>query len=302
MMETFDPAQGMPAFLRAIDAVKDLHVRQTSFKLPMLKDTTVTVSPLTGKDDLRIKTARTDMKTFNRMINEILFEHSVFEGEQINSLDEFEHKITMPDKQILTGLILDASYEELPARDIVCPECETASTHKIKMSEVFSNPDTEIVGWDHDEPVYEKVFVKSFFDDAITVHIKYVTEAARNDILQFMNKDKARANILKKGGILDSTDALLTFIEQLDVLVPSTDGRKKPEVISLRNKHVEIRGFLDNAPLAVHEAIKEFINDTFNKYKVVLKAPVTCPNCGNHFGWEVDPESEFFRVAVFNAG
>jgi len=294
-MQTFDPNAVKPAFLKAIEATKKaIEARKVSAKLAMLKDVEVSMSPLTGHDDLKIKTARTSMLTFNKMINEFLYNKGEFHGIEFESFEDFESKLTTPDKEILIALLLDASYTKLPKRTAYCPECGELTEYDLVISDLFNNPESKIPVWEEDAPVYEKVFSKTLFDGVLTASVKMPTELKRNKVYDSMNFDTVRKNLIQKGQIIDSTDTLLMFIDSLEVKYMNPDTKKEESYI-LKDMISEIRPYLDNAPLEVHDEINEFINDVFNKYIIDLKTEVVCSHCGHKFNWSVSPESEFFR-------
>ncbi len=294
-MQTFDPNAVKPAFLKALEATqKVIEARKVSAKLALLKDVEVTMNPLTGHDDLKIKTARTSMLTFNKMINEFLYQKGQYNGIEFASFEDFESKLTSPDKEILIALLLDASYTKLPKRTAYCPECGELTEYDLVISDLFSNPESKIPVWEEDLPVYEKVFTKTMFDNVLTVSIKMPTELKRNKVYESMNFDTVRKNLIQKGQIIDSTDTLLMFIESLEFKYMNEETGKE-ETYVLKDMITEIRPYLDNAPLEVHDEINKFINDSFNKYVIDLKVPVTCEHCGHNFNWSVSPESEFFR-------
>lgn len=290
-MQTFDPNAIKPNFLKAIEATQSaINARSVSAKLAMLKDVEATMNALTGQDDLKIKTSRTSMLTFNRIINEFLFNKGEYSNIEFANLEDFESKLTSQDKEILIALLLDASYTTLPKRATVCPECGETTEYEAKVADLFSNPETKIPVWDNDAPVYEKVFTKTFFDGVLTANIKMPTEAKKNKVYNTMTFDKVRKNIIDKGQVLDSTDTILMFIDSLVVSY-------KKESYELKDIVTEIRPYLDNAALEVHEAINNFVNELFDKYTLDFKCAVKCSNCGHEFNESVSPESEFFRKA-----
>ena len=295
-MQTFDPNAMKPAFLKAIEATqKVIETRTVSAKLAMIPEVEATMAPLTGRDDLKIKTARTSVLTFNKLLNEFLFNKGKFTGIEFKSFEDFESKLTTQDKEILIALLLDASYTKLPKRSAICPQCNEVTEYDLTVADLFNNPKSKIPVWDYDEPVYEKVFTKSFFDGVLTVNVVAPTEARKNEIYNIMSYDNIRKNLIEKGQALDSTDTLLMFIKSLEISFTNEDG--KAETLHLDNLVSDIKPYLDNAPLEVHEAINNFINEVFDKYVLDFKAPVTCSYCGFEFDVTVSPESEFFRKA-----
>ena len=295
-MQTFDPNAMKPAFLKAIEATqKVIETRNVSAKLAMLPSVEATMSPLTGRDDLKIKTARTSVLTFNKLLNEFLFNKGKFNGIEFKSFEDFESKITTQDKEILIALLLDASYTKLPKRSAVCPQCNEVTEYDLTVAELFNNPETKIPTWEYEEPVYEKVFTRTFFDGVLTVNIVAPTEAKKNEIYNIMSYDNIRKNLIEKGQALDSTDTLLMFIKSIEISY--TNEQKKSETLELSNLVTDIKPYLDNAPLEVHEVINGFINEIFDKYVLDFKAEVVCSHCGHKFNVSVSPESEFFRKA-----
>ena len=290
-MQTFDPNAMKPAFLKAIEATRSaITARKVSAKLAMLKDVEAEMEPLTGKDDLTIKTSKTSIIAFNRMMNKFLFNRGIYHGIEFSNLDDFESKITTQDKEILVALLLDASYTKLPKRTAYCPECGELTEYDLTIADIFSNPATKIPVWDYDEPVYEKIFSETMFDGVLTVNVKAPTEAKKNSIYDSMTIDNIRKNLIEKGDMMDSTDTLMMFIDSLVI-------KHGKETFELKNPVTEVRPYLDNAPLEIHDAINDYINETFNKYIVDFKAPVVCDKCGHKFDQSISPESEFFRKA-----
>jgi len=129
----------------------------------------------------------------------------------------------------------------------------------------------------------------------LKVSIKMPTELKKNKVYESMNFDTIRKNLIQKGQIIDSTDTLLMFIDELQISYIADEKSKKEEVYVLKDMVSEIRPYLDNAPLEVHEEINRFVNECFDKYVIELKTEVTCNHCGHKFNWTVSPESEFFR-------
>ena len=294
-MQTFDPNAMNPIFMKAIEATqKVIEARTVSAKLAMLKDVEVVMSPLTGRDDLKIKTARTSVLTFNKMINEFLYNKGTYTDIEFADFNDFESKLTTQDKEILIALLLDASYSKLPKRSAYCPQCGELTEYDLVVADLFNNPETKIPVWKYDEPVYEKIFSKTMFDNVLTVNIKAPTESKKNKVYELMSFDTIRKNIIDKGQPLDSTDTLSIFIDSLEI---KFKNNKKTETFVLKDLVTEIRPYLDNAPLEIHDAINNFINEVFDEYIIEFKAPVTCVHCGHKFNWSVSPENEFFRKA-----
>ena len=301
MMQTFDPTSNQPAFLKALELTNQIQARSVGGKLAMIPEAKVTMSPLTGNDDLQLKTIRTDIQSFNKMIDEMLYKHAKFEGVSFIDFEDFLGKLTYPDKQIMIALLLDATYVNLPEVDAICPNCKEINTFKPKVATAMSYEGTKIPEWDHQEPVWEKVFEKELDIDGlagtIKVGIKYATEKDKDMVYGLMSNDAAKKNLLTSGTLLDSTDMLTMYIDYIEVIGPTTKG-KKPEVVRLTNKVLDIQGFLDNAPLAIHDAIAEFIDETFKPYHPTFKHPVVCDKCHHNYDTFIDFESEFFRKAV----
>jgi len=291
-MTTFDPTQGQPAFMKALDVTRQVVARQVGGKLPMYPNVTVNVTPLTGADDLKLKTMRSDLASFTKTINTLLLEHTTFEGLKIDSLEDFQQKITAPDKQMLLALLLDASYKTLPKRDYVCPQCKEITSHELAIADILTYEKTEIHPWEEDKPVYEKTFTKKMFDDHLEVTIKYTTEKDRLQVYETISNDKVRNSLLKTNQILDSTDTLLMFVQEITIYP------EKGEPIVLRNKVLDIKGYLDHSPLEVHDAITHFIDEVFDKYVQKYRAPLTCGSCGHKYDIVIDIENEFFRKAL----
>ncbi len=286
-----------PAFMKALEATNNIVAREATGKLSMLPEVEVTMAPLNGRDDLRIKTAKTSLLNFNKMINEFLFTKGKYNGIEFKDLEDWESKITSIDKEILTALLLDSSYTRLPKRVTVCEKCGNEITYDLTISEIWSNPETKIPVWEENDPVYEKIFEEEFFNGAMKVKIKYPTEKDRNEVYSIMSIDNIRKNIIEKGETLDSTDALMIFIDTIEIIVPKEDG--KNEVITLTNKFQDIKGYLDLAPLEVHNEIKEFINKTFEKYSLDLRYKVTCEHCHTDNNIPFAPDAELY-IAAFS--
>ena len=300
MTGTFDPKNGQPSYIKALEFTNKVIARETSGKLSMLKDVTVTMSPLTGADDLKLKTVRTDLRTFNRFINELIYSHGKFDGIEFIDFEDFLSKFSIPDKQIALALLMDASYQTLPEVGTICPKCETVNNIEPRVSIMFNYEDTKIPVWDHEEPFYEKVFEKVIqlgSTGKIKVGIKFATEAERDKIFSMMSLDTAKKNLLNSGGLLDSTDTLLMFVEYIIVEGKDPETGEKTK-IELRDKLMDIQGFLNRVPLEIHDQINEFINETFSDYYPQFYHPVTCKECGEDYKWAIDIETEFFRKAV----
>ena len=296
-MQTFDPNAMKPAFLKAVEATQSvIESRNVSAKLAMLPEVEAEMSPLTGRDDLKIKTSRTSVTTFNKLLNEFLFNKGTYNGIEFKSFEDFESKITTQDKEILIALLLDASYSKLPKRSATCPQCNEITEYSISVADILGNPNSVIPVWDYKEPVYDKKFTKKLYDGVLTVAVSVPTEARKNEIYNIMSYDSIRKNLVEKGQALDSTDTLLMFIDSIEISY-TDKKKKKAETFKLVDIVTEIKPYLDNAPLEIHDAINEFVNEKLEKYVLDLKAPVVCKHCGNKFDISISPESEFFRKA-----
>jgi len=280
-----------PKYMSALDSImKVADIRSIETELPILK-VKVEVSPLSGEEEMALKTAAVSPESFLKKIDELLFKHATFKDFDFKSYDDFLSNLYPPDKSMLIWALMTASYLVLPTLETICGECGERYVIEASPEEMFQTDTVEKV-WDNPLTVNEYVDVQTVLDGYLTFEITMPSEKDRLIITKLVNPQKAKENMEKTGNILSYMDNLIFFTKSV---VVGTDSER----IVLTDVIQDIYPFLKSLPPKIQDVIKHDIDvDIFDKYMPRFYVKTQCTHCGAKEELDLDPELAFFRKAV----
>ncbi|MFA7129458.1 MAG: hypothetical protein WC136_09835 [Sphaerochaeta sp.] len=264
-------------------------VRTSEVDLPILR-TSCEITPLTGSEDLTLKTLRASGSTFVRNFNKLIYDHTKFKNIEFESFEDFQNNLTPPDKSMLVFGLLDSTFKTLPEKVITCPHCKKSDTYHFHPSDIVHS-DTFTKEWTH--PM--DYTVSSEVSPGVTLFYGMPTEKDKLSIIDSKSNGQLRKNLEDEDDILNNVDVVGMYIKKIEI-------RKGKEVITLTDKKEEIIPLLNDCPFELKlkiiedETISQFTDYVPNYYlNIVCKDGL----CAKEFKWDnINPENDFFRKAL----
>jgi len=285
---------GLPQGPKYMDALKHIigvaDIRAIETELPILR-TKVEVSPLTGAEEMALKTAAVSPDSFLKKINELLFNHTKFQDHDFVSFNDFLSSLYPPDKSVLIWALLTSSYLVLPTMEKKCEKCGEKYILEAGPADMLhQNSITKI--WDNSLPISQYTEVQTILDGYITVELGIPSEKDRLVITNVINPEQAKSNIQDTGSILSYMDNLVFFTKAIIV------GEDQDKIV-LTDVIQDIYPFLKNIPPKISDAVKNQIDlSIFDEYMPKFYLIGKCNSCGATEEIPVDPEISFFRKAI----
>lgn len=272
--------------------------RTVEIELPLLM-TKAFVKPVTGSEELRLRTMKATGATFIESFNKVLYEHVTFDKLKFDNFEDFNSHLTPPDKALLVYALLDSTFKLLPEKLVTCPECGQVDNITVPPSDMLHN-DTLNTKWTHKKD-FTDYTIKSEVIPGFTVYYKMPNESDRIKLLRTKNNDKMRKELESTGDILNNIELFSAYVSKLEI-VDGVKEDKKP-VIVLTDLITEILPTLTGMPLELQStiledlSIKEFADFTPNFY---LNIHCSSPTCSKpDFKWDnINPEQDFFLKAL----
>lgn len=280
-----------PKYLSALDHVLEVaDIRSIEVELPMLR-TKAEVRPLTGEEEIALKTAAVSPASFLKKMDEILFTHTKFADKHYEAYTDFLSDLYPPDKSMLIWALMTASYLVLPTLETTCDACGESYFIDAAPSDMLHEDSIEEI-WNEPVSVKDYVEIQTILGGYITFELSMPSEKDRLVITGLINPDKAKENAKKTGGILSYTDNLVFFTKTITV------GKGDDRIVMV-DVVQDIYPFMKNLPPKVADAVKNEIDVTiFNKYMPNFYINTVCKHCGNKEVVAIDPELAFFRKAL----
>ena len=281
----------------ALSALSDLAgTRMVEIDLPLLM-TKAFVKPVTGSEELRLRTMKATGAAFIESFNRVLFEHVTFDSLKFESFEDFNSHLTPPDKSLLVYALLDSTFKKLPEKLITCPACGQVDTITMEPSEIIHS-DTLTEVWKHKKD-FTDYTIKSEIIPGFTAFYKMPCEADRISILKTKSNEKMRKDIDNTGDILSNIELFAAYISKLEIKDDSQESGK----IVLTDLITEILPTLVDMPLELQATILEDVKiEEFSKFtpKFYLNIRCSSPTCEKpDYKWDrINPEQDFFLKAL----
>lgn len=270
--------------------------RTVEIDLPILQ-TKATVRPVTGSEELKLRTLRASGATFVSSFTELLFEHTSFSDVKFNNVLDFQQHLTPPDKALLVYALLEATFSKLPEKIVNCPSCKTPITFAPAPSAML-HEDTitrTFTGDDFTAPLLIKEIIPG-----VIIHYGFPTEFERIQVLEAKSNEQMRNSIEENNDVLSALELFCIYIKKIEI-------KSGEETITLTDKINEIFPTVRGMPLDIQaalledETIGELIEYNPNFY---LKVHCENPACEKpDFNWNaISPEQDFFRktLSIYN--
>jgi len=275
----------LPNYMDALNQLeqhKEINSQEVS--LVILKDKAI-LDPITGEDEMHLKSGNFTLSTFIKKFNEVLFEKTKFAKTKIKDFPEFLSKLTPQDKSLLVYALSLSSFDNLGTIGTVCEHCEEKTPVDIKPAELWHSDSAPKI-WDLSKDPFAYKNIQTFLDGNLEFEITLPTEDYRLKIMDIMDK----RNELKDGsfGIIESISFLTTKI--------TVKGKEDKVLTDLES---EILPFLQNLPLKIKDIVLAEVDLTiFDKYMPNFYQEAPCTKCHKINKVSVNIESTFFRKSL----
>jgi hypothetical protein len=284
----------LPQAVSAISALQVLSgTRSVEVELPILK-TTVVVTPITGSEDLKLRTMRSSGSTFIRNFNTLLFEHSTFKDIKFSGIDDFQNHLTPPDKAMLVYALLASTFSKLPEKVITCPACKQQHTYSFAPSAMLQG-DTLTRKWDMEKD-FTDYLIESEIVPGFKVFYSMPTEMDRLAILEAKSNSDMRDSVDTDNDVLSAIELFCIYIKRLEI-------KNGEEVIVLTDKLFDVVPTIKGMPLDLQTTLLDdlsvapLVEFNPNFYLNIKCSNDDCPK--PDFIWSnVNPEQDFFRKAL----
>ncbi len=274
--------------LSQLDTIQD--TKAIAVQLPMsLKK--VEITAITGAEEQALKTASVAPESFLKKLNELLYNHTIFEDGSRPSFSDYLNEIYPPDKSALIWGLLSSSYVVLPELERTCTKCEKSNIIKSVPKDLIHD-DTFTKIWDQDVPPAEYIVKQEAFDGFITFEFGIPTEKDRILITGMIHPETLKDNIIKEGTIMSQLDVLVFFTKSITVGEPGSQT-------VLTDLTQDIYPFLRNLSPKVADGIRAAVDlSIFDEYMPEFYIQTQCEHCGEQQKTIVDPEMTFFRKSL----
>ena len=290
LKESKSPKMG-PKFLEALTSITDLaDIHAVELELPLLR-TKVEVTPLTGEEELALKTAAVTPESFLNKLDELIFKHSSFKGIEFENYLDFLENIYPPDKSMLVWGLLNATYMILPSMEITCNSCGENNIVEAAPAEML-HTDTIKNLWDNPLHPREYIAVQKLLDGKLVFSLSMPSERKRLEISKIITAADAKKNVQQNNNFANYMDNILFFIVSVAV------GEGKDAII-MTDIIQDIKPFLKNLPPKISDVIKNELDlMIFDEYLPNFYITTKCKHCGAEEDISVDPELTFFRKSL----
>jgi len=286
-----DNTQKVQTAIDSLIGQLDIYTQETD--LVMLREK-VEVSPLTGNEELLIKTKNVTLNTFIKNFNELLYSKCKFSKKsKVKSYETFLKYLTPHDKALLIYALSLSTFDNLGTIGHVCEHCEEKFPVDIKSEELWHDDSAPEI-WDHSESPFEYIDRQSVLNSHLTFNLKIPNEADRLKLMDFL-EGKIEQN-------MDERQNAFSLIETVSFLTSSiiiSGSEKDPEDKVLEDLETEILPFLKNLPLKIKDAVlSELDLNVFDKYMPKLYQTSVCTRCHKLNNIPVNIETSFFRKSL----
>lgn len=284
----------LPQAMQAISALQVLAgTRSVEIELPILK-TTVTVTPINGSEDLRLRTMRSSGATFIKAFNTLLFEHSTFKDIKFSGLHDFQAHLTPPDKAMLVYALLAATFSKLPEKVITCPACKQTHNYSFAPNAMLQ-ADTITRTWDMSED-FTDYLIESEIVPGFKVFYSMPTEMDRLAILEAKSNSEMRDSVDTDNDVLSAIELFCIYIKKIEI-------KNGDETITLTDKLFDVIPTIKGMPLDLQTTLLDDLSVApLVEFNPNFYLKIYCQNkdCGKpEFTWSnVNPEQDFFRKAL----
>jgi len=280
-----------PKYMDALQHVLEVaDIRSIETELPILR-TKAEIKPLTGEEEIALRSAAVSPETFLKKLDEILFKHTTFSNFEFASYQEFLSNLFPPDKSMLIWALMTASYLVLPTLEKECESCKQNYLIDANPADMLHQDSLPKV-WDKELPPSEYREIQPVLDGYMIFELGMPSEKDRLVITKLVNPAEAKENLERTGGLLSYADNLSFFVKTIVV----GDG---PDRIVLTDVIQDIHPFLKQLPPKIADAVRNEVDvSVFDEYLPRFYLKTTCTHCGHKEEIDLDPEIAFFRKTV----
>ncbi len=271
--------------LGAIDNTKAIQVQ-----LPISKKT-IEMTSFNGAEEQSFKTASVSPEGFLKKLNELLFNHTVFNDGSRPTFNDFLSGLYPPDKATLIWGLISASYVVLPDVERECHSCGESYIIKSAPKDLMHEDTFENV-WDQPLSPEEFTVKQEVFDGFITFEFGLPSEKDRIIITNMIHPESAKDNISREGSMMSQLDVLTFFTRSITVGEPG-------QQTVLTNLMQDIYPFLKNLSPKVADGVRSVVDlSIFDKYMPTFYVNATCDKCGVQEEVVTDIELVMFRKSL----
>lgn len=288
--------------LDALEALSSEIQSEISVYLPGL-DIDAVVTPLTGKEDLSLKTSKTTLSIFTEKLNKVLFERTKFPEEiqsKLKNYKDFQKLILPCDKAMLIYALIKTSYEKISDQNITCenPDCQKEFVETFDVNQIEVHVETLLKDTEFKNG-YSFKFKQEFLGGALEIYIGMNSEEVKLELLKRLEKEnKNPKNTMNQ--MMSLYDTL--FLVTKEIVIKS---KKTGEVITKltsdtkKGRNEIYKFYKEMSPKIRDNILNEMDLSEMNDYLPEFNIVTHCPYCHTEMKTPISVEDEFFRKALF---
>ena len=283
----------------ALQTLNEDIVEKTTVYLPALK-TEILLTPLTSIDELTMDTNRLTLKDFLHLLNGIILKHIEYPQELhgvFKSLKNFEKNILPIDKNIILHMLLNISFDKLTEFPMTCEKCgeEFIADALVKNTSVkFDLTPAKLKKVDF----YNLIITQKLFNGKLELDLGFNPEWVKIFLLEKQGDENTKEN-LKKNVFFSLFTNLIQYVKEVRVkdkegkLVAKFDSKTKTNINKLFN-------FFMKMPMKSKEILIDHVDlSVLDPYLPEFNLQIPCPKCHHIHTLPYQPETEFFRKALY---
>jgi hypothetical protein len=289
--ETFDTVD------LALDALSEDIFEKTTVYLPALKKSVI-VTPLNSIDELTLDTNRLNVADFVHLLNGLILKHIEHDGsEPFKSLKKFEKHILPVDKNLLLQALLTISFEKLTEFPMVCENCQKEFIADVLVENTSVKFDMNAKQLQKID-FYNLVFTQKLLNSKLELDIGFNPEWVKIHLLKLQSVEETKENLQKKSLFSVFTN-LIQYIKEARVY--NKEGQLVVKFAPTNKVNLQkLIKFFEKMPVKVKEILLEHVDlSVLDPYLPEFNLKVVCPYCHHSHTLPYQPETEFFRKALY---
>jgi len=283
----------------ALQVLSEDNIERTTVFLPALK-TEIILNPLTSIDELSMDTNRLSLKDFVHLLNGIVLKHIEYPQEfkgVFKSLKNFEKNILPLDKNLILHTLLNISFDKLTEFPMTCENCgeEFIADALVKNTEAkFDLTASKLKKIDF----YNLKVTQVLFNKKLEIDLGFNPEWVKLFLMEKQGDTTTREN-LKKNVFFSIFTNLIQYIKE--VRVKDAQGNIVVKFNSDTKTNInKLFQFFSKMPMKSKEILIDQIDlSILDPYLPEFNLKVICPKCHHVHILPYQPETEFFRKALY---
>lgn len=285
----------------ALQTINDDLVEPTTVYLPGLKEEII-LTPLTSIDELTLDTNRVDLKNFIHILNGITLKHISYPDNLkgvFKSLKNFEKNILATDKNLILHSLINISFEKLTEFPMTCENCgeEFVADALVKnTSAKFELTPEELMKIDF----YNLLLSQKLFNGKMEIDLGLNPEWVKIFLLEKQDDEDTKEQ-LKNNVFFSLFTNLIQYIKEVRIYQDATKKKLVAKFDSRTKANIEkLFKFFNKMPLKTKETLIDQVDlSGLDDYLPDFNLDIICPKCHHVHEMPYQPETEFFRKALY---